>query len=100
MLFVTEEKDASMFSAEKLPPMIEDLRKHTPSQLAELRLLLNAGYTGRPDGRRSGFYEIDGAANVYYVFRYPSGDKVLLLAAWPKEINSVAEIVGHNLPAA
>ena len=46
--------------------MIEDLRKHTPDQLAGLRLLLNVGL-GRADTRRTGFFEIDGAASVYYV---------------------------------
>ncbi len=64
--------------------MIEDLRKHTPEQLAELRLLLNAGLLDRPDSRRPGFFEIDGAVNVYYVLRYPSGHKVLLVAAWDR----------------
>jgi len=94
------EKDAIMTSIEKLPPMIEDLRKHTPEQLTELRLLLNAGFTGRPDVRRPGFYEIDGVGHVYYVFRYPSGHKVLLVAAWQKEFDPVAEMVAYNRPAA
>ena len=49
-----------MIGIEKRPPMLEDLRSHTPEQLAELRLLLNAGITGRPDFRRPGFYELDG----------------------------------------
>ncbi|HVM75382.1 MAG TPA: hypothetical protein VMT75_07030 [Candidatus Saccharimonadales bacterium] len=82
-----------MLAVEKMPPIIEDLRNHTPEQLSELRLLLNAGIAGRPDLRRPGFYEIDGAFNVYYVFRYPSGHKVLLVAAWQKEVDPVAEMV-------
>ena len=82
-----------MLAVEKMPPIIEDLRNHTPEQLSELRLLLNAGIAGRPDVRRPGFYEIDGAFNVYYVFRYPSGHKVLLVAAWQKEVDPVAEMV-------
>ena len=32
-----------MIDLQELPRVIEDLRKHTPEQLAELRLLLNAG---------------------------------------------------------
>ena len=64
--------------------VIEDLRKHTPEQLAELRLLLNAGLSDRPDSRHLGFFEIDGAANVYYILRYPFGQKVLLVAAWDR----------------
>jgi len=89
-----------MGNLEKMPPVLEDLRTHSPEQLAELRLLLNAGCIGRPDVRRPGFYEIDGAAEVYYVFRYPSGHKVLLLAAWTKESDPVAEMVAYSCPAA
>lgn len=93
-------KDGIMVNLEKMPPVLEDLREHSPEQLAELRLLLNAGYTGRPDVRRPGFYEMDGAANVYYIFRYPSGHKVLLLAAWAKETDPVAEMVACSGQAA
>jgi len=89
-----------MVNLEKMPPVLEDLREHSPEQLAELRLLLNAGYTGRPDVRRPGFYEMDGTANVYYIFRYPSGHKVLLLAAWAKETDPVAEMVACSGQAA
>jgi hypothetical protein len=75
-----------------LPRVIEDLRKHTPEQLAELRLLLNVGLD-RADTRRSGFFEIDGAANVYYVLRYPFRHKVLLVAAWDRQGDPKAEFV-------
>jgi len=73
-----------MIILEKQSPLVEDLRNHTPDQIAELRLLLSSGVVGRPDVHRPGFYELDGAESVYYIFRYPSGDKVLLLAAWAK----------------
>jgi hypothetical protein len=73
-----------MANLRDLPQVIEDLRKHTPEQLTELRLLLNAGLSDRPDCRRLGFFEIDGAANVYYILRYPFGHKVLLVAAWDR----------------
>jgi len=63
--------------------VIEDLRPHKAEQLAELRILLNAGLD-RADTRRTGFFEIDGAANVYYILRYPFGHKVLLVAAWDR----------------
>jgi hypothetical protein len=89
-----------MLFAQKLPPVVEDLRKHTPEQVAELRMLLGAGLVGRPDLRRPGFYELDGATSVYYVFRYPSGHKVLLLAAWQKETDPVAEMVASACYAA
>jgi len=99
MLLVAE-KRSWMLHIQKLPPVIEDLRKHSPEQLSELRLLLNAGVVGRPDLRRPGFYELDGLATVYYIFRYPSRDKVLLLAAWQRESDPVAELVGFSCPAA
>jgi hypothetical protein len=99
MLFAAQ-WDATMIGIEKRPPLIEDLREHSAEQLGELRLLLNAGFTGRPDVRRPGFYEIDGISHVYYVFRFPSGDKVLLLAAWEKESDPVAEMVAYTCPAA
>jgi hypothetical protein len=93
-------KERFMLSIEKLPPLIEDLREHTAEQLAELRILLAAGMTGRADSRRPGFFEIDGVSQVYYVFRYPQGHKVLLLAAWQREIDPVAEMVAYSCPAA
>jgi hypothetical protein len=79
-------------SLQDLPQVVEDLRHHTPGQLAELRLLLNVGL-GRADTRRTGFFEIDGAANVYYVLRYPFRDKVLLVAVWDRQDNPRAEFV-------
>jgi hypothetical protein len=66
-----------------LSRVIEDLRAHKTKQLAELRILLNAGLD-RADTRRTGFFEIDGAANVYYILRYPFGHKVLLVATWDR----------------
>ena len=94
------QKETTMMVIEKQPPLVEDLRRHTPEQMAELRLLLNAGITGRPDLRRPGFYELDGADNVYYVFRYPTGHKALLIAAWQKGFDPVAEMVAYNRTAA
>lgn len=91
---------APMLTIQKLPPVVEDLRHHTPEQLLELRLLLNTGVLGRADRRRPGFYEIDGVANVYYVFRYPTGHKVLLVAAWDRISDPVAEMVACSCPAA
>jgi hypothetical protein len=99
-MFSAAPKEMNMIVIAKQPPLIEDLRKHTPEQMGELRLLLNAGVTGRPDLRRPGFYELDGVANVYYIFRYPSGHKVLLIAAWQKGFDPVAEMVAYSRPAA
>jgi len=89
-----------MMVIEKQPPLVEDLRTHTAEQMAELRLLLNTGLTGRPDSRRPGFYELDGVDNVYYIFRYPTGHKVLLVAAWQRGFDPVAEMVAMSRNAA
>ena len=80
--------------------LIEDLRKHTPQQLAELHLLLHAGVLDRPDSRRPGFFEIDGVAKVYYIVRYPFGHKVLLVAAWDRQRELKAGLVTCTCPAA
>jgi hypothetical protein len=99
MLFV-KAKDKAMSNIQKLPPIVEDLRHHTPEQLLELRLLLNTGVKGREDKRRPGFYEFDGVNNVYYVFRYPTGQKILLVAAWERQNDPVADLVACSCPAA
>jgi hypothetical protein len=75
--------------------VIEELRQHKPEDLAELRILLNAGLD-RADIRRPGFFEIDGAANVYYVLRYPFRCKVLLVAAWEREGDHKTEFVAST----
>ncbi len=87
-----------MITLAKQPPVIEDLRNHSQEQMAELRFLLSSGAPARPDPRRPGFFEIEGQASVYYVFRYPNGSKVLLLGAWERD--PVAELVACSCPAA
>jgi hypothetical protein len=94
------EKEAERMKIHKLPPAIEDLRNHSDEQMLELRLLLNSGETGRADERRPGFFEMEGIHHVYYVFRYPSGHKVLLVAAWERASDPVAEMVAVACPAA
>lgn len=99
-MLVVRIKDTKMPNLQKLPPIVEDLRQHTPEQLLELRLMLTSGVRGREDARRSGFYEMDGVNNVYYVFRYPSGNKILLVAAWDRLTDPVADLVAYVCPAA
>jgi hypothetical protein len=83
----------------KQPPLLEDLRNHSEEQVAELRQLLTGTAPTRPDPRRPGFYEIEGRAYTYYVFKYPSGTKVLLIAVWERD--PVAEMVAAcSCPAA
>jgi hypothetical protein len=84
----------------KQPPLVEDLRNHSQEQLAELRLLLNNGAPSRPDPRRPGFHEVEGLYNTFYVFKYPTGTKVLLLGVWESERDPVAELVACSGSAA
>lgn len=84
----------------KQPPLVEDLRNHSPEQLAELRLLLSNGAPSRPDPRRPGFYEVEGLAHTFYVFKYPTGTKVLLLGLWEREQDPVAELVAYSCTSA
>ncbi len=89
-----------MTIAPKQLPLVEDLRNHSQEQLAELRQLLIAGAPSRPDPRRPGFYEVEGLSNIYYVFKYPTGTKVLLIGVWQRERDPVAALVACSCPAA
>jgi hypothetical protein len=89
-----------MTTVSKQPPLVEDLRSHSPEQVGELRRLLSMGAPSRPDPRRPGFFEIEGPTNVFYVFKYPTGSKVLLLGVWEKDQDPVAELVACSRPAA
>jgi hypothetical protein len=91
-------RNTKMISITKEPPVVEDLRNHSQEQVAELRQLLTSGATSRPDPRRPGFYEIEGLASTFYVFKYPTGTKVLLLGIWERD--PVAELVACSCPAA
>src|SRR6202035_2481112 len=85
-------KNIMSLTTTKQPPLLEDLRSHTAEQVAELRLLLTSGAPSRPDPRRPGFFELDGAERVFYVFKYPTGTKVLLVGVWERERDRVADI--------
>jgi hypothetical protein len=93
-------RKTNMITITKQPPVVEDLRNHSQEQLAELRHLLTVGAPSRPDPRRPGFYEMEGLSSTYYVFKYPSGTKVLLLGVWDRERDPVAEFVACTCPAA
>ena len=93
-------RNMMMISVPKHPPLLEDLRNHSQEQIAELRLLLVAGAPSRPDPRRPGFYEVEGLSNTYYVFKYPTGTKVLLLGVWERGSDPVADMVACSCPAA
>ena len=89
-----------MITVSKQPPLVEDLRNHSQEQMAELRQLLAAGAPSRSDPRRPGFYEVEGASSTYYVFKYPTGTKVLLLGVWERGSDPVAAMVACSCPAA
>jgi hypothetical protein len=85
-------------TVQKQPPLLEDLRNHSQEQVSELRLLLNSGAPLRADARRPGFFEVDGDTNVFYIFKYPTGTKVLLLGIWERD--RVAEMAACAYNAA
>jgi hypothetical protein len=87
-----------MSTITKRPPLVEDLRNHSQEQLAELRLLLCRNAPSTPDPRRPGFFEVEGPLSVYYVFKYPTGTKILLVAVWERD--RVAELASLACTAA
>jgi hypothetical protein len=62
---------------------IEDLRNHPAETVNMLRNLLSSGATATPDPKRVGFYEVEQASTVYYIYVSPVTGKILLLATWP-----------------
>jgi hypothetical protein len=74
-----------MIKVTKRTPLIEDLRDHSQEQITELRQLLASGAPAHPDPRRPGFFEVAGQDNVFYIFKYPTGSKVLLLGIWERD---------------
>jgi hypothetical protein len=93
-------RNVMMINVPKQPPLVEDLRNHSQEQIAELRQLLTVGAPSRPDPRRPGFYEIEGLSSTYYVFKYPTGTKVLLLGVWGRESDPAATMAAYSCPAA
>jgi hypothetical protein len=92
------QRNTIMMTFTKHAPILEDLRNHSQEQIAELRSLLAAGVPSRPDPRRPGFYEVDGDDSVFYVFKYPTGTKVLLIGVWMRD--RVAELAACSCTAA
>jgi hypothetical protein len=64
---------------------IEDLGHHAAEAVSILRKLLAGGARVSPDPKRSGFYEVESGATVYYIHVSPVTGKILLLATWPSE---------------
>jgi hypothetical protein len=96
--FAGRRKHTMITNMIKQPPILEDLRNHSPEELAELRTLLSVGAELRPDPRRPGFFEVSGIDRVYYIFKYPNGSKILLLGVWDRD--PVAEIAAFSGTAA
>jgi len=91
-------KKTMIMTIQKHPPILEDLRNHSPEELAELRILLSVNTEMRPDPRRPGFFEVSGIDRVYYIFKYPNGSKILLVGVWDRD--RVAEIAALSCTAA
>src|SRR5260370_2569054 len=91
-------RDIMMINVQKQPPLVEDLRNHSQEQIAELRQLLAVGAPSRPDPRRPGFYEGEGLSNTYYLFKYPTGTKLLLLTPWKPESDPLPAIPPCSAP--
>src|SRR5260370_25410433 len=93
-------REIMMITLQNEPPLVEDLRSHSQEQIAELRQLLVAGAPSRPDPRRPGFYEVEGLSSTYYVFKYPTATKVLLLCVWERDSDPVADLRSCSCPPA
>jgi hypothetical protein len=83
-----------MISTTKRAPVVQDLRNHSAEQIGELRSLLEQGAPVKPDPRRPGFFELQGSRDVFYIFKYPTGQKVMLLGVWERD--PVAELVAYS----
>jgi hypothetical protein len=91
-------KETMIMNLSKQPPILEDLRNHSPEEVSELRTLLSVGADMRPDPRRPGFFEVTGIDRVYYIFKYPTGSKILLLGVWDRDL--AAEMAATSCTAA
>ncbi|MDA2914221.1 MAG: hypothetical protein V3R29_03525 [Candidatus Acidoferrales bacterium] len=61
---------------------IDNVRNYPAETVEQLRRLLAAGALAHADPHRDNFYELENGSRAFYIHVY--GDKVLLLAAWPK----------------
>jgi len=74
-------------------PDIDNLRNHPQEIVDSLRQLLAAGAPALPDPRRKDFYELGDGSRVFYIHISPLNGKVLLLATWQKDEESVAAAI-------
>ena len=70
-------------------PRIEDLRKHPVGSVDTLSRLLASGATAKRDPRRENFFEVESGSRVYYIHISPVTGKVMLLATWLRDSESV-----------
>src|SRR6185295_2032027 len=69
---------------------IDNLGDYPPAIVAELRDLLLSGVTARPDPGRSNFYDVETTDRTFFIHASPDGDKVMLVAAWPRQLAPIA----------
>lgn len=70
---------------------IDNLRAYPADTVEELRRLLAAGVPAHTDPHRDNFYELENNSRVFYIHISPHGQKVLLLATWPKPTPAATE---------
>ncbi len=71
-------------------PVIEDLGKHSPELIENLRQLLATGVEAQPDPRRPNFYDLRNCTRTYFIHISPVSGKVMLIAAWADDKNCFA----------
>lgn len=67
---------------------VEDPRHHSAEVVQELRSLIEAGAVAHSDPHHDYVYELAGESRVFYLYLYPGGRKVQLLATWNRETTS------------
>jgi hypothetical protein len=71
---------------------IEDLGNHHPATVVGLGILLAGTVNAAPDPKRKGFYEVQGASTVYYIYLSPVSGTISLLACWPGVVRDLPEL--------
>lgn len=65
---------------------VEDPRHHPKEFVEEVESLLASGGEAYADPQHKNVYELEGRTRIYYLYLNPRGDRVQLLATWPKQV--------------
>ncbi|HEV2522314.1 MAG TPA: hypothetical protein VGT24_08025 [Candidatus Acidoferrales bacterium] len=74
---------------------IENPRNYETREVEQLRCLLTAGSSAQRDPRRENFYELEGAAETFYIHISPISGEVILLAKWNRQSEGCCFSSGH-----